>query len=550
MFRSFYLALFLFLPFLYRCTDGPSPKRPVAPPTPIEEIQEVIEVFETPEPYSPKRLDSTAIENFLQQHENFRPYSDRIKGFYARREMQFAWFVSDTLSESANSFLALVNSDDTLHTIVAGLREGVEELIKHRERDITEVELSLTANFYRFAKDKYEGLVRTDLNELEWYIPRRKRDPDRFLDSLVKGGMDLAVIEPLHPQYNALKDRLGMYHKLEAEEWPKIDMPRGKRKIVPGQRSPIVPQIRERLIKLGDHPTLQDSLQEPELFDSTLVSALKELQVRHGLMEDGVIGEGVLTVLNVHPKERVKTLLVNMERLRWMPEHTDEDLVLVNIPEFKLHVLEKGEEVMSMEVVVGNEGTKTVIFSDTISYIVFSPTWTVPKSIVKNEILPAMEKDRHYLEKKDMEIIGGTEELPLIRQRPGAQNALGRVKFMFPNSYNIYLHDTPSKSLFKREERAFSHGCIRVSRPVDFAKYLLKDQEEWNDEKMTGSMDLEEELIVPLKQKRPVMIAYFTAWVDASGRLNFRNDIYGHDARLAQEIFQIGDSPELAAHRH
>jgi murein L,D-transpeptidase YcbB/YkuD len=509
-------------------------------------MQEIVEVFETPQPYSAKRLDSLSVQQFLKEHSDFLSLADRIKGFYARREMQYAWFVSDTLSESANSFLALVNSDDTLHTIVSGLREGVEEPVERRSRDIAEVELLLTANFYRFAQDEYEGLVQTDLNALDWYIPRRKKDADRLLDSLLKSGMDLSMLEPVHPQYKALKKHSKLYHALEAEAWEPIVLPKKVRKITPGQRSASIPSIRERLVKLGDHAAI-DSVPDADLYDSTLVNAMKEFQARHGLIDDGVIGDGVLAAMNVHPRERLKTLLMNMERLRWMPERTDEDLILVNIPEFKLHVLEDGKETMNMEVVVGNEATRTVIFSDTISYIVFSPAWTLPKSIIKNEILPELEKDPDYLESKDMEIIGGTEELPLIRQRPGEQNALGRVKFMFPNSYNIYLHDTPAKSLFNREERAFSHGCIRVSRPLDLAKYLLRKEDAWTEDSIKASMDLPEEAIVPLKEKRPVMIAYFTAWVDARGKLNFRNDIYGHDARLAREIFQMEGSNVLAA---
>jgi murein L,D-transpeptidase YcbB/YkuD len=178
-----------------------------------------------------------------------------------------------------------------------------------------------------------------------------------------------------------------------------------------------------------------------------------------------------------------------------------------------------------------------VIFSDSLSTIVFSPTWTPPPSIVHGEILPALAKDPNYLKKKGMEVIGGTEKNPVIRQNPGAGNALGRVKFLFPNSYSIYFHDTPSKSFFARESRAFSHGCIRLAEPQRFAEYLLRSDTAWTTTKVKEAMQSGKEQYVRLKKKRAVSIGYFTAWVDRQGRLHFRDDVYGHDARLAEEIF-------------
>lgn len=197
-----------------------------------------------------------------------------------------------------------------------------------------------------------------------------------------------------------------------------------------------------------------------------------------------------------------------------------------------------------MDVVVGADATRTVIFSDTLSRIVFSPYWGVPTSIVQNEVLPAMKKDPNYLSKKGMERIGGSDANPLIRQKPGAGNALGRVKFLFPNSYSIYFHDTPSKGAFARESRAFSHGCIRLSKPQDLADYLLRNDSTWTPEKIKKAMFGEKEITVnlPKAERRPVMIGYFTAWVD-NGQLNFRDDVYGNDAKLAAELFVTGEEP-------
>jgi murein L,D-transpeptidase YcbB/YkuD len=251
--------------------------------------------------------------------------------------------------------------------------------------------------------------------------------------------------------------------------------------------------------------------------------------------------------MNIPPQERLRTILVNMERLRWMPEMIPPDLILVNIPEYRMHVYEGGEEVLSMDVVVGTAATRTVIFNDSLSHIVFSPTWSIPQSIVRNEILPAMARDPGYLKRKGMERIGGSDANPVIRQRPGAGNALGRVKFIFPNTYNIYLHDTPGKGVFAREKRAFSHGCIRLDKPIELAQYLLRGDSTWTPEAIKAAMYSEREQYVRLRRKRPVTIAYFTSWVDANGLLHFRDDVYGHDARLAQELFGTPLPPEEVA---
>ena len=196
-----------------------------------------------------------------------------------------------------------------------------------------------------------------------------------------------------------------------------------------------------------------------------------------------------------------------------------------------------------MDVVVGTSATRTVIFSDTLSKIVFSPTWTIPASIVQGEILPAIAKNPNYLAKKGMERIGGTDARPVIRQKPGAGNALGRVKFLFPNSYSIYFHDTPSKGGFAKDKRAFSHGCIRLSQPQELAEYLLRNDTAWTTEKIKQAMFSGKEKWVTMKEKRPVTIGYFTAWVGTDGRLNFRDDVYGHDAKLAAELFFDPEAP-------
>ena len=223
--------------------------------------------------------------------------------------------------------------------------------------------------------------------------------------------------------------------------------------------------------------------------------------------------------------------------MRWMPQEPGGELLVVNIPEFILHVYDGKNNVFNMPVVVGKEGHNTTIFSDKLTEIVFSPYWNVPESIVKKEIVPSMEKDPDYLEKNDMEITGELNGLPVVRQKPGEKNSLGKIKFLFPNSFNIYFHDTPAKSLFNSSVRAFSHGCIRLSQPEKLADYLLRDNSQWPPEKINEAMNSGNEKFVSIKNPVPVFITYYTAWVDENGKLNFRNDIYGHDKEIASKMF-------------
>jgi murein L,D-transpeptidase YcbB/YkuD len=214
----------------------------------------------------------------------------------------------------------------------------------------------------------------------------------------------------------------------------------------------------------------------------------------------------------------------------------NEDYLAVNIPEFKLHVYHADSLLWSCNVVVGKDVHKTVVFSGEVKYVVFSPYWNVPTSIVKNEIMPAMARNSNYISRNNMEITGYHGNVPIVRQKPGPTNSLGLVKFLFPNSHSIYLHDSPAKSLFDQSSRAFSHGCIRVQEPLKLAEFLLKDEPEWDENSITQAMNRGVERTVTLKKEVPVFITYFTAFVDRAGKINFRKDIYDRDERLADMI--------------
>ncbi len=497
-----------------------------------ERAAEIAQVFETTEPYSGRQLDSTALSAFLATHPTYRAESAALATFYERRARQFAWFIGDSLTTQADAFRAL-----------AGLGDSVLPLPDPSCDDcLTDTELFLSAEFLRFATRTYSGHYARDLRELEWFIPRAKKDIGRLLDSLASSSADLSAYEPLHPQYLRLRTAVSRLRALEGEPWPALALPRGRRRMEAGDSSELLVAVRARLQLLGDLPPGDGASpaapSDPAMYDSVLVHAVRQFQARRGLTADGVIGAGVLRALNVTPTAQLRTLLVNMERLRWLPESLPPNALIANIPEFRLRVFDAGREVMAMPIVVGEEATKTAIFAATLTHVVLSPTWTVPASIVRKEILPAMRRDPRYLRRNHMDIIGGTAALPVIRQRPGADNALGRVKFVFPNGFGIYMHDTPAKSLFAREQRTFSHGCIRLSRPRELAEFLLRADPAWPPERIEAGMLGERETSIWLATPRPVWVVYFTAWVDDDGRLNLRDDVYGHDARLAREVFR------------
>ena len=220
-----------------------------------------------------------------------------------------------------------------------------------------------------------------------------------------------------------------------------------------------------------------------------------------------------------------------------MPQQPEGKLILVNIPEFVLHVVDGKNKVFDMDVVVGKEGNNTMIFTGNLNQVVFSPYWNVPPDIIREEILPAMERNPNYLTSHNMEQTGNDGGLPVVRQLPGPENSLGKVKFLFPNSFNIYFHDTPAKTLFQKDKRAFSHGCIRLAEPAKLARYLLQGQSEWSDDKIDAAMNSGEEKYVKLQKPVPVLITYYTAWVDKNGLLHFAEDIYDHDKDVAGKMF-------------
>lgn len=484
-------------------------------------------------------FDSIQIASFMQKHPALVPYEQDLRNFYRKRKFAYAWYEKGTLIEQAGNL-----NDRLMNLQNEGIYKGIpyqkdlDSLIfdSHSKTRVKKpdvgTELMLTAQYFAFSKVAFRGMSDSVSRAVNWFLPRKKIAYDDYLDTLLKkpSQQSSAINEPVYRQYDLLKNFLAKYRALDANEsWEPIKV---SKKLKPGDSSAVVSQIKTRLYKLEDFKgdTLNNN------FDDELKSAITQFQQRHGLAADGLPGPGTIAEMNVPLKSRIKQIIVNMERCRWLPVSLNSEYLAVNIPEFKLHVYRGDSLLWSCNVVVGQKVHQTVIFYGEMQYVVFSPYWNVPESIVRNEVLPAIRGNRNYLSEHNMIITGKENGLPVIQQKPGPANSLGLVKFLFPNSYSIYLHDTPSRSLFGESSRAFSHGCIRVGEPAKLASFLLKYDSTWTAPRINKAMHLGKEQQVRLKQKMPVFIAYFTAFTDRNNLLNFRKDIYDRDDQLASMI--------------
>lgn len=491
--------------------------------------------------YSKLALDSLTLENYIKENKVKASMAANMRNFYANRNYHFAWFSNDGLTEQARAFYNLHNMyiKAKIDTSIFDkpLHETMEKLINEDNfsltpGELTETELHLTQHFFTYTKEVYEGTI--DPLQLQWHIPRKKIDAVALLDSLVaRNGAKLENWEPVNLLYPRLRDQLLKYYEIDKKGgWARINL--NKKSYKKDDSAEAVLALKKRLTITGDYKGEDTS----KVFTLLLDSALRQAQQRFGLNPDGILRPETAKEFNVPVKARIEQMLINMERLKWMPNESKGTRLVANIPEFRLHVIDGNQRQFSMKIVVGKAGHNTVIFTDSMEYIVLSPYWNVPQSIVRKEILPALRRNRNYLYDNNMEQTGTLNGLPVIRQKPGDDNALGRIKFVFPNSYNIYFHDTPAKHLFDENGRAFSHGCIRLEQAQKLAEYLLRNDPDWPKSKIDEVMYSGNNTWVKLKNKIPVYIVYFTVWVTSDGTLNFRDDIYGHDAKMKKMMFK------------
>jgi L,D-transpeptidase YcbB len=475
-------------------------------------------------------LDSTHISKVLSMFPLLGSYASEVKQFYRYRNFSYAWFETSGLIEQASHlYTHLSNLEDEGILIKPPYLNVMDSLINNpsvTEKADSVLEILLTAEYLFYANKVWKGIPENQSSKLQWYIPRKKLNLPYLTDSLIKDtSAPLFSDNYSYRQYNLLKEALKKYRKLDSSTtWKPIDV---KSKLMLHDESEDVASLRKRLYDLGDLNFDSGS----KVFDDSLQDGVKSFQYRYGMTADGIAGPAFLKYINTPLQEYIRKIIINMERARWVPLDLKRHYLIVNIPSFTLYAFDADTIHFAMNVVVGKAVHKTVLFSGDIKYIVFSPYWDVPPSILKNEILPGIRRDPNYLKRNNMEWVGNR-----VRQKPGPKNSLGLVKFLFPNSYNIYLHDTPAKSLFEKSARAFSHGCIRLGEPEKLADYLLRDDPKWTTEKINAAMHAGVEKYVTLKDPVPVYIGYMTAFVDNAGKINFRDDVYMRDAALQKTI--------------
>ena len=524
-------------------------------------------------------IDSTAIVRAFQTDATLKPQLLPARRFYREREFKLGWFKNHqpvTQVKSLQEIIAKASEEglnpkdfntNDISSMLGQLEQVRNDAAKRNSLE-QKLDLALTGTYMKWASAYYRGIANPrDSKDKSWMVKPNKIKLNKALLTFLgerKSKYNYYEFAPLHPEYDYLKKALAAYRAQErAGGWPTL--PAGLT-LKPGQYSPAVAVLRKRL--LGSDGSTENTATSAGpagaapsaaalTYDAPLVEAVKNFQRDAGLNADGIVRGSTLQQLNVSIGTRVDQLILNMERWRWLPKKFEPDYLLVNIPEYTLHVIESSKEAFNMRVIVGKVLHETPVFSDRMEYVVLAPYWNVPFSIIDNELRSKLVADPNYLDQLDMEVVKGygkkataidpasvdwanvTENTfkYTLRRRPGPKNDLGNVKFIFPNDNDIYLHDTPHDELFSQSSRSFSHGCVRLSEPIKLAAYLLRKQPEWDQQTILDSIATHREKYITLKEKLPVYLVYFTAWADANGHPHFRDDVYGLDKKLAREYF-------------
>jgi murein L,D-transpeptidase YcbB/YkuD len=497
----------------------------------------------------------------------FSDYSKHVKKFYDFNGDSLWWVRGMEPTPQARQVIALLLEADQ-KGLSAGDYDGdlwSGRLAKLKpatrqpsEADALKFDLDLTVCMMRYISDLHIGKVNPKHFAFALDEEPRKYDLPEFLKDRVVNASDaaavLAEVEPPYPGYRNTIHALQTYRKLAAQDNGKQlpPPPSPKKAIAPGDVYPGVPRLTRLLRLLGDLPADAAIPADRQIYDGPLVDAVKYFQGRHGRNSTGRIDEQTLADLNVPLSRRVRQMQWTLERWRWLPDSYQKAPIVANIPEFRLRAYDKDFNIgVTMKVVVGKSyGHNTPVFSETMKYVVFRPYWEVPPSIIRAELIPHIQKDPEYLAKKGFEIVDARQQ-PVgsgavssetlqqlragklyVRQLPGPKNSLGLVKFLFPNSYNVYMHDTPATEFFAQSRRDFSHGCIRLEKPADLAAWVLRNNPGWTAERIHAAMQGSAPPQVNLTQPIPVLIVYATVIVLSDGVVRFYDDIYGHDASL------------------
>jgi murein L,D-transpeptidase YcbB/YkuD len=450
---------------------------------------------------------------------------------------------------------------------LAELRRTLERLRpslnKQRPEAFAVLDLELTRRFLDFGADLLAGRLDPKAVASEWYIRERRS----IIDGTLRGAVQVqefqgmvAPLRPHQPEYAELVKALAGYREiLRQGGWPEVP---GRSRLRRGDRGARVAVLRRRLRITGD---LHGSAGRKPVYNRAVATAVARFQARHGLLSDGIVGAATLAALNVPVQVRIRQIQLNLERYRWLPQEFGPRYIYVNIPDYKLYAYDGGKPVLKMRVVVGDEyENATPVFADSMTFVVFRPYWYVPQRILVEELIPRIRKKRSYLVRHNFEVLDAKRESSVLnprrikwsrvdptkirmRQKPGSTNHLGLVKFMFPNQFAVYLHDTPTRKLFTRPERTLSHGCVWVEKPVELAEYVLAGQDDWNEKKIRDAMETAHSAgdggsadgpTVTLVRPVPVYIVYLTALV-RDGVLNFRRDPYGKDREAIARLGKL-----------
>ncbi len=476
---------------------------------------------------------------------------EALRTFYQQRENQPIWVYEAGTNVRGQALAQAFQSAARDGLDPADYDPGPYALEDGSAEQLAAAELALSATLVRYASDVRGGRA------LPTKIERDQRisplDPVQILTAAADAPDPTAFVDSLAPAdsiYVGLRQTLARYRALAAAGgWPQL--PDGSI-LGPGSTDPRVGTLRLRLQLTGD--LAAEAQGHPQSrYDDDVHQAVRRFQERHGLPPNGVVDGQTRALLNIPVQERIRQILANLERARWLPDDLGDPYVLVNLADFTLQVAEGGHDVSRMRVVIGEPDTITPVFSDRISYIEINPYWNVPQSIAVKEKLPVLRRNPGALKAQNIRLLspGGEEIDPAtvnwsavnannfnyrLRQDPGAGNALGRIKFMFPNPYGVYLHDTPSRALFRRQVRAFSHGCIRIEKPIELATFLLRGKEGWGRARIQQTIAQGKNRAIILKNPVSVHLVYLTAWLDREGKMQFRDDHYNLDAPLVAAL--------------
>jgi len=499
---------------------------------------------------------------------DFSDYSKHLQKFYELNGYSSWWTKDNEPTPQARQLIALFQQADQ-----KGLspddydgprwsdRLAALKPVQDRpaEADFVKLELALSVCAMRYISDLHIGKVNPKRLAFAIDDESKKYDLAEFLKDRVVAASDvagvLAEVEPQYPGYRRTVQALQRYIELAKQDDGEL-LPPVKKAINPGDPYPGVPRLARLLRLVGDLPADASIRADQVKYEGDLVSAVTNFQRRLGREPSGRIVTQTVADLNIPLSQRVRQMQLTLERWRWLPSAYQAAPIVVNIPEFRLRAYDRDFNIGStMKVVVGKAlEHNTPVFSDTMEYVVFRPYWQVPRSIIRAELIPRIARDPDYLAKKEYEVVDSDQNVVAdgtvssdvldqlragklsIRQKPGPKNALGLVKFIFPNSYNVYMHDTPSTELFAKSRRDFSHGCIRLERPADLAAWVLRDNPGWNAERIRAAMNGGTTQQVNLAHPIPVLILYGTVIVLEDGVVQFYDDIYGHDAALAKVL--------------